>query len=132
MPGTAPHHEIAVVLADDDVRFRAMVRSLLDAGGYRVLAEAGDAAGTLHATALHQPDVVVVDLVMEGADGLSLVRDLLSLDPHRPVILISSLFDPILEMEASRLGVWYLEKVEGFEALEHAIDEAISVSHRAS
>ena len=32
---------------------------------------------------------------------------------------MSSLFDPVVEQEAVRLGAWYLEKVEGVEALEH-------------
>ena len=80
---------------------------------------------------MHQPDVVVVDLVMEGAEGLSTVKELLDLDPHRPVVVISSLFDPLIELEAIRLGAWYLEKVEGVEALEHAIDLAVSVSHHS-
>ena len=43
---------------------------------------------------------------------------------------MSSLFDPVVEQEAVRLGAWYLEKVEGVEALEHLIDDAISVAHR--
>ena len=120
----------SVVLADDDHRFRAIVRSLLEADGYRVIAEAGDAEATLEAAAAHPADVLVVDLVMDGSDGLSTVEELLAIDPARPVIVISSLFDPIIEQATVRLGAWYLEKVEGVEALEHAIDLAASVSHR--
>ena len=119
----------SVLLADDDVRFRQIVRSLLEGDGYRVIAEAGDAADTVAEAARHQPDVVVVDLVMEGSEGLSTVEALLALDPHRPVVVISSLFDPLMEIEAGKLGAWYLEKVEGVEALEHAIDQAMSVAH---
>jgi DNA-binding NarL/FixJ family response regulator len=119
----------SVLLADDDARFRSIVRSLLESDGYRVVAEAGDARGAIEGTMEHQPDVVVVDLVMEGSDGLSTVEELLSLDPQRPVIVISSLFDPIVEIDVGRLGAWYLEKVEGVEALEHLIDQAVSVSH---
>jgi DNA-binding NarL/FixJ family response regulator len=119
----------SVLLADDDVRFRHIVRSLLEDDGYRVVAEAGDAAETVAEAARHQPDVVVVDLVMEGSHGLSTIEALLALDPRRPVIVISSLFDPLIEIEAGKLGAWYLEKVEGVEALEHAIDQAMSVAH---
>jgi DNA-binding NarL/FixJ family response regulator len=118
-----------VLLADDDGRFRAIVRSLLEGDGYRVVAEAGNARETIEQTLAHRPDVVVVDLVMEGSDGLSTVEELLALDRHRPVIVISSLFDPVVESEATRLGAWYLEKVEGVEALEHAIDQAFSISN---
>jgi len=118
-----------ILLADDDERFRTIVRSLLEDDGYRVVAEAGDAAEAVREAERHRPDVVVVDLVMEGAVGLSAVEELLAMDPHRPVIVISSLFDPLLEIETGRLGAWYLEKVEGVDALEHTIDQAVSVSH---
>jgi NarL family two-component system response regulator LiaR len=121
----------SVLLADDDARFRSIVRSLLEDDGYRVIAEAGNARETIEQALQHDPDVVVVDLVMEGSDGLSTVEELLRLHPHRPVIVISSLFDPHLESAASRMGAWYLEKVEGVEALEHAIDQAFSISHPA-
>lgn len=121
----------SVVLADDDERFRAIVRSLLESDGYCVLAETADVGATLRADADHHPDVVVLDLVMEGAHGLSAVEELLAADPRRPVVVISSLFDPLVERQAIELGAWYVEKVDGVEALEDAIDTAVSVRHRA-
>ena len=105
--------------------------SLLEDDGYRVVAEADDASEHHRGRpCAHQPDVVVVDLVMEGSDGLSTVRGAARGRPARPVIVISSLFDPAHRDEAVRLGACYLEKVEGVEALEHAIDQAVSVTHR--
>ena len=120
---------IAVLLADDDVRFRTIVRSILEDDGYQVVAEAGDAGETRAMARLHHPDVVVLDLVMEGSVGLSTARELLDDDPRRPVVVISSLFDPLVEREAARMGAWYVEKMEGIDALEHAINDAISVSN---
>lgn len=122
------HQPTSVVLADDDARFRALVRSVLEDDGYVVLAEAHDAASARAATREHRPDVVVLDLVMEGSEGLSTLRELLEDDPTQPVLVISSLFDPAVEQEVITLGGWYLEKAEGLEALEHTIDGAVSVS----
>jgi len=119
----------SVLLADDDARFRTIVRSLLEDDGYRVVAEAADASEARAMAREHQPDVVVLDLVMAGSVGLSTARELLDDDPTRPVVVISSLFDPLLEREAVRMGAWYLEKMEGVEALEHVIDDAVSVSN---
>jgi DNA-binding NarL/FixJ family response regulator len=131
--GTTPDmHTTSVVLADDDARFRSIVRSLLESDGYAVVAEAGNAGETVEAAVRHDPDVVVIDLVLEGANGLDTVQELVDLDAQRPVIVISSLFDPLIERETVRMGAWYLEKVEGVEALEHAIDQAVSVTHRGS
>lgn len=120
----------SVLVADDDERFRAILRSVLEDDGYAVVAEAGDAASAVALAHEHQPDVVVLDLVMPGATGLSAARDLLADDPRRPILVISSLFDPLVEQEAVSLGLWYLEKAEGLEALEHAIDRVVSVARQ--
>lgn len=122
-------HQISILLADDDVRFRSIVRSLLEDDGYTVVAEAADPGETRAMARLYHPDVVVLDLVMEGSVGLSTARNLLAEDPSRPVVVISSLFDPLLEEEAVRMGAWYLEKAEAIEALEHVIKNAVSISH---
>jgi two-component system, chemotaxis family, chemotaxis protein CheY len=130
MGSNPPMRPTSILLADDDDRFRSIVRSVLEDDGYQVIAEASDAEGTREMARSHGPDVVLLDLVMEGSRGLSTAHDLLEDDPGRPVIVLSSLFDPAVEQEAARMGAWYLEKVEGVEALEHAINSAVSVSHR--
>jgi response regulator NasT len=122
----------SIVLADDDERFRALVRSVLEDDGYAVIGEAADAPGAIEAARSLRPDVVVLDLVMSGSEGLSTLKDILREDPAQAVVVVSSLFDPVVEREVATLGAWYLEKAEGLEALEHAIDGAVSVSrHQA-
>ena len=43
------------------------------------------------------------------------------------MLVISSLFDPVVEQDVLRHGARYLEKVEGIEALEQAIDALVAV-----
>jgi two-component system chemotaxis response regulator CheY len=124
----SPRRPTSVVLADDDDRFRALVRSVLEDDGYEIVAEANDAASVRSMARQHRPDVVVLDLVMRGSNGLSTLHELLADDPGQPVLVISSLFDPSVEQEVVRLGAWYLEKAEGLEALEHTINDVVSVS----
>lgn len=130
MPDTPSSTAISVVLADDDVRFRSLVCSVLRDDGYEVLAEAHDARTAREAACTHHPDVVILDLVMEGSRGLSTLREILDDDPTQPVVVISSLFDQRIEQETVALGAWYLEKAEGVEALEHAINAAASTAAR--
>lgn len=113
-----------VVLADDDDRFRSLIRSMLDDDGYEVLGEAPDAPGAIALAEEHRPDVVVLDLVLPGASGLSAVRALRSSDPPHAVVVLSALFDPSVEQEAAELGATYLDKTAGVDALEAAIDAA--------
>ena len=101
---------------------------MLEDDGYDVVAEANDAASVRTLTRQHRPDVVVLDLVMRGSRGLSTLHEIQEDDPGQPVLVISSLFDPAVEQEVVRLGGWYLEKAEGLEALEHAINGVVSVS----
>jgi DNA-binding NarL/FixJ family response regulator len=115
-----------VLLADDDERFRGLVRSVLEDDGYAVVAEAGDASGAIALAAEHDPDIAVVDLVLPGAQGLSAVRAIREARPTRAVLVLSSLFDPAVEQEAVELGVGYLDKTEGLDALEAAIDAQVA------
>ncbi len=117
-----------VLLADDDVRFRSLVRSVLEDDGYAVVAEADDADGAVALAVEHDPDIVVVDLVLPGATGLSAVRALRADRPGRAVLVLSSLFDPAVEQEARDLGAGYLDKTEGLDALEAAIDAHVGRS----
>ncbi|MEX2294315.1 MAG: response regulator transcription factor [Acidimicrobiales bacterium] len=119
----------SIVLADDDHRFRTLVVSILTDDGYTVVAEANDAASAREAAKRHRPDVVVLDLVMHGSEGLSTLREILEDNPAQSVLVISSLFDQAIEREAVALGGWYLEKAEGVAALEQAIDRIADGSH---
>ena len=123
---------ITVLLADDDDRFRGLVRSMLVDDGYEVVAEAADAAAAIALAEAHDPDIVVVDLVLPGAHGLSAVRSLREARPRRPVLVLSSLFDPTVEHEAAGLGATYLDKTEGVDALEAAIDAAVAAASEAT
>jgi two-component system chemotaxis response regulator CheY len=113
-----------LLLADDDARFRGLVRTVLEDDGYEVLAEAADAPTAIELAEVHDPDVVVLDLVLPGAQGLSAVRALRTGTPPRPVIVLSALWDPAVEQEAAELGATYLDKTAGLDALEAAIDAA--------
>lgn len=118
------------MIADDDDRFRSLVSGVLADDGYEVLGQAHDASSAVETVRARRPDVVVLDLVMEGSEGLSTLHALLADDPTQAVVVISSLFDPAVEQQVISLGAWYLEKAEGLEALERCIDVAAAVPHR--
>lgn len=127
MTRAALGRQISVLLADDDARFRALVRGVLVEDGYDVVGEAGTTDGVFAEVERERPDVVVLDLVMDGADGLGTLDRLRAAHPDLPVVVISSLFDPVIEQQILARGTRYLEKVEGIDALEQAIDAVATV-----
>jgi DNA-binding response OmpR family regulator len=64
-----------VLVVDDDVTVREVVVSYLRAGGHTV-AEAADGAEALHEMRTEPADLVVLDLMMPGIDGLEVCRRL--------------------------------------------------------
>src|SRR5262245_7199069 len=68
----APPH---LLLVDDDRQLLALLTAYLEANGYRV-STAGDGAAMRARLADTQVDLIVLDLMLPGEDGLALCRDL--------------------------------------------------------
>jgi NarL family two-component system response regulator LiaR len=83
---------IRVVLADDHAVVRQGLRTFLDLqDDIEVVAEAGDGEGAVDAALRTDPDVVLLDLVMPGVDGLAALARLR--DSRARVIVLTSFGD---------------------------------------
>ena len=82
---TLPDH---VLIVDDDAEIRALLREYLQKNGYRVSAVA-DGAGMRAALDKARPDLIVLDLMLPGEDGLTLCRNLRARSDI-PVIMLTA------------------------------------------
>jgi two-component system, OmpR family, response regulator len=82
---TAPDH---VLVVDDDAEIRDLLREYLEKNGYRVTTVA-DGKGMWTALEPGRPDIVVLDLMLPGDDGLTLCRKLRSRS-EVPVIMLTA------------------------------------------
>jgi DNA-binding NarL/FixJ family response regulator len=83
---------IRVVLADDHAVVRQGLRTFLDLqDDIEVVAEAGDGEGAVDAALRTDPDVVLLDLVMPGVDGLAALARLR--DSRARIIVLTSFGD---------------------------------------
>ncbi len=81
-----------VLVCDDSATVRAMISRILEAcPAIRVVAHAADGRAALQALAVHDIDVVVLDIEMPIMDGLTALPKLLALRPGLTVIMASSL-----------------------------------------
>jgi len=78
-----------VLIVDDDARFRATARLLLEADGYRVIGEAADGAAAVEASNDLRPDIVLLDVRLPVFDGFEVLRRI-SAESHRPVVILTS------------------------------------------
>ena len=68
-------HKPTVLVIDDEVQIRRLLRVTLEANGYRVLEAATGNDGIVEA-AQHRPDVIVLDLGLPDLDGLTVLQRL--------------------------------------------------------
>lgn len=78
-----------VLLVDDSGMARRAVRQMLESAGYQV-AEAEDGLIALEQYFLEKPDLVLLDLVMKGMNGLDVLKKLQQIDAAVRVIVVSA------------------------------------------
>ena len=76
-----------VLVIDDEVQIRRLLRILLEANGYHVLEAASGQSGLTEA-AMRRPDVVILDLGLPDLDGLAVLNRLREWS-HVPVVVLS-------------------------------------------
>jgi DNA-binding response OmpR family regulator len=81
------HH---VLVVDDDPTVSDVVRRYLEQDGFRVRL-AADGLAALAAVAAETPDLVVLDLMLGGIDGLEVCRRLRRERPDLPVVMLTAL-----------------------------------------
>lgn len=113
-------HDCRVLIADDLGDFRFLTRLTLERAGFTVLAaEATNAREAVALTATHEPDVVVLDVVMPGMAGTDIVPELGRVAPDTKVILFTA-FDEY----ATTTGVFAVVSKASIRSLVPAVAAA--------
>ncbi len=90
-PADAP---VSVLLVDDHAIWRAGVRSLLEGTEFRVAGEAASGGEALEQARVLRPRLVLLDIRMEGDDGLDALQALKGEHPQMIVVLLTTYDDP--------------------------------------
>ena len=82
---------MTILVADDNVLSRELIRELLESSGHVIL-EASDGREALELIRSRLPDLVFLDLQMPVRDGFSVIRELRNDDRFRelPVVAVTS------------------------------------------
>lgn len=113
---------LRVIVVDDDPLARRMLRDVLHRAGITVIADAGSGREAVELTAYYRPDVVVMDLIMPGMDGLAAMSEILRTAPDTRVVILTSSDDDEVGLMTLRAGAsGFLSKNVGMEALPRAL-----------
>ena len=106
-----------ILVIEDEPRIRAFIARGLEAEGFRVDGAGNGSDGLRHALA-RTYDAVVLDLLLPGLDGLSVLRELHEQRPELPVVIVSARSDLSTKLRGFGLGASdYLAKPFAFDEL---------------
>ena len=113
-----------VLLADSSTFTRIVLTNALETLGFEVVAVAKNGREALDKFAELSPDITLVDLGLEGIDGIDVVRELAAHNPSAAVALLipENMDDPDIIVEAVRAGARaYIKKPLSGEELSRRL-----------
>ena len=72
---------IRLLLADADENYRALLKDFLETSGFEILAAVGNGMEALHAAQQKKPQVVLMELILPGLEGMGLLEHLRNGEP---------------------------------------------------
>lgn len=115
-----------ILIVDDSALARRILRQALESDGHEVL-EAKDGPTALERFAQERPDLVLLDLVMEGMTGLETLQKIREMAPDARVIIATADIQQATRAEAESAGArGYITKpfkqAQVLEAVRRALE----------
>lgn len=119
--------EIKVVVVDDSPFSVGMISSILSEKGFRVVGSANCLQEAVEAVAELKPDLVTMDMIMPGADGIECTEAIRVLHPNIKVIIVSSMMDDEIVQKAKKVGIsGYIQKPVDAEEIALLINRVMA------
>ncbi|HEX7714823.1 MAG TPA: response regulator [Bacillota bacterium] len=93
-----------IMVVDDAIIIRLMMKKILTEAGYNVIGEASTGAMAIRKYRELQPDLVMMDITMPEMSGISALKAIRELDPAAKVVICSALGQKKLILEAMEAG----------------------------
>lgn len=129
------HREAAlgrILVVDDDGDVRSTLTDHLQGQGYTVTAVA-DAEQALAAVRSERPDLILLDLLLPGTNGLQVLRRVRQDDPTVSVVVMTGLEDDGLSAATIQLGaILCLRKPFGLDRLDRAVRSGVGLRRKSA
>ena len=126
MGGKSP---LTCLIVDDSAFMRFHLRRMMDSFDNVIASEAANGNEALREYGRLRPDIVLMDIVMPGLEGVETVKRICSEDPKARVIMISSVSYQEKVAEAMSAGAkCFIPKPVTTEELRKAIQSVLTLS----
>jgi NarL family two-component system response regulator LiaR len=121
------HHRTSILIADDHEVVRNGIRSFLETiPDFQVVGEAASGEETLALVSEMIPDIVLLDLIMPGMDGIETTRRIKQVSPRTQVVVLTSYHEDVHIFPALKAGaISYILKDMKMEKLTDVLHRAV-------
>ena len=95
---------LRVMIVDDALFMRNMLKDIFGRAGYDVVAEAEDGEMVLELYQETKPDLVTMDIVMPKKSGIEALEEIMAENPGACVVMVSALGQDSLVLDAVEAG----------------------------
>ena len=126
-------NRVKILIADGNDEFCGHLKQTLErSGGYEVVGIADDGEKALALLSSEQPDVLVLDLLLSKADGISILKQAHSMEKQPVALVLSGFMTEYVGNMAVSLGVQYfMAKPCDFELVAERIREIVATEQQA-
>jgi two-component system, NarL family, response regulator LiaR len=122
-----PRQGPTAIVADDDAFARHVIKDVLERAGFRVVEEVNDGRRAVESARIHRPDILLMDVVMPGMDGIAATREIVDERPEQVVVLLTHAANDDLGVMGLRAGAaGFLDKDVDLKALPRALTGAMA------
>jgi two-component system chemotaxis response regulator CheY len=82
--------DITILIVDDELFFRQVLRDILEKIGFTVVAEAADGNEAVEKFRVHRPHVTIMDIYMPEKNGIDATKEMVALDSRAKVLVCSA------------------------------------------
>jgi two-component system, chemotaxis family, chemotaxis protein CheY len=93
-----------VLIVDDALFMRMMIRDILSKDGFDVVGEAENGVEAVERFKEMRPNLVTMDIVMPEMDGIEAVKQIMKIDPDAKILMCSAMGQQPLVVEALEAG----------------------------
>jgi len=116
----------SILITDDSDAIRLVLRDIVEIGKHFVIGEAYDGVDTIEKYSKLKPDLLLLDLAMPKKDGLTVIQEIIEMDPKAKIILITAADDiKIIDKCLASGAKSYIAKPFEFEQVLKIIDETL-------
>ena len=99
MDNNSSQASVTVMIVDDELFFRKMLREILEQEGVPVVAEAANGIEAVTEYRLHRPEIVIMDIFMPEKNGIEALKEIVAMDRNARVLIYTGVgFDEDIEV----------------------------------